>query len=403
MSKLPYVMREDAVTGKIFYDNLLADKQYERTYFPPMSKETGTSYGQRNKVAVPIAKGAINRIANIIIKDTVISSPKKEIELLIEELDKKVHILELYRDMIVNTLSTGNNLILVRPNIIPDIEFWTGEYIIISGNLIGIQYNIEDDLIKPVMSEDDIDKDTVTKYIDSLYWGDVEHNFGYDPSVFTANIDKYTSNRSYGKSYIKRFDDLIKNYNQVFSKMLDDIKIFSNVWATNRAIDNPDIPVTVTPYQIQFLGPDGVLEQVARQIDFKPEMHVLERLEFQISQASSVPSELYGLKDAGKLPSGIALQALMQPLEELIARMSNMFIPSLNELVEILIQSVFVSNGKEPPQDVEIEIQTDNRIFIEDDLDVITKMERLKNLLPNVVNEETIKRLIEPYIHLEGE
>lgn len=398
-----YTARTDASEGQLFYDNKLNHPQFEKKYFPQTKGETNTAYTQRPKIAVPISSSIVDRIINILNFNTIFSTENKEHQTIIDDLSAELNMSEVLRDIMVKTLVTGNNVTVITDGMeYPNIKHWDGQYAeIVDNKLFGYQYVVKDDIIFPVLTEpSEKEKENITTVlIDDKVFGDTQHILGFSPAVLFRNIDKYESGK-YGKSYIERFNNLIVEYNQVISQASKSIKILQNVWKTNRSIDNPEKPIRINPDTINFLGADGTLEQVIRELDLSEEWTYLDRLEHQISRASQVPAELSGLKDVGKLPSGIALQLLLQPLTELTMRLRNSFQPKFIELMEKLVSMQYIIDGKTPPADLAITIQMNENVLPEDRTAKINEIITLKR--EGLISEEQSKLLIAPLLNIEG-
>ena len=215
--------------------------------------------------------------------------------------------------------------------------------------------------------------------------------------VLFVGIDKYDSGK-YGKPFVSRCTELVLEYNHILSQIVKAVKILQNVWVTNLSADNPEMPIRLSPDTINFLGPDGKLEQAIRNLDLEEERKLLEILEFQISKASQVPAELIGLRDVGKLPSGIALQILLQPLVELIERIRPLFVLKTGELAEKLIRMKYAIDGKRAPDKIELDIQVNEAIFPDDRKEKIDEIITLKK--EGLISIEQAQLLLEPYLKL---
>jgi hypothetical protein len=393
-----YTARIDAAEGKLFYDNLLNNAQYVKKYFPASPGETSEEYIRRPKIAVPITSSIVDRIVNILNFKTVITANNKEAQDKLDTVSISVKLSEFIRDVMVNTLNTGNNLSVLR---IVDrkvsLENWDGTYVWMNGDLSGYEYTLRDDLIVPVLSPEVKEDKIVRVIIDEYVFGNIAHGLPFTPSVLTKNVDKYED--GWGKSYPMRYADLIVEYNHIISQISKSIKVLQNVWVTNRDVDNPENPIRLSPDRINFLGVDGTLEQAIRNLNLKEEKDYLDILEHQISRASQVPAELAGLKDVGKLPSGIALQILLQPLVELIERLRTIFNPMIEQLALKLVLMQYIAEGKTPPSNLETTVQTNQSIFPEDRTAIINEVILLKK--EGLINDEQARLLLEPIIGLD--
>jgi len=400
---LNYVAREEGQIGKVFYDNLLAQPDYVRKYFPPTSGESDSEYTRRPKVAIPIASSIVDRIINILLQGSVITTSSEESQERLDSLIVDLNMNEFVRDMITNTIVTGNNLALIRVDSTNEeiplvLENWDGPWVWMKGALSGYEYTMRDGMMVPVLSDDIKDDQRTVVIVDNVQFGDIQHNLPFSPSVLTRNIDKYDDG-VWGKSYIMRFNDMVVEYNHIVSQISKSIKVLQNIWVTNRDVDNPENPIRLSPDRINFLGDGGTLEQSVRNMNLTEEREYLNILEHQISRTSQVPAELAGLKDAGKLPSGIALSILMQPLIELTERYRDIFRPSVEDLAYKVLATDYILEGSTIPTDLEVELQTDDAIFPEDRTNRINEIVTLKK--EGLLNVEQAQTLLEPMLNID--
>ena len=114
-----------------------------------------------------------------------------------------------------------------------------------------------------------------------------------------------------------------------------------------------------------------------------------------------MPAELsLGLLSVGKLPSGIALQLLLQPMTELLGRYRDLFEDMIEELVSKTISMEYMLQGKAIPE-FELEIETNETIFPEDKEKQIAEIVLLhkEGLLP----KEQAQQLLEPILDIKIE
>ena len=391
--------RKDGFEGKLFYNNKIGNSQYVKKYFPPAEGELASSYNRRPKIAVPISSSIINRIVNILNFNTVVSLSDQKSQNLYDEMDDKLKLSEVHRDILVNMLSTGNNLTLFRLGYdYPEIEQWDGTFLNLDYGINMIEYTIKNGVIVPVLSTEVKEEEVIRIMVDDILFGDVEHNLGFNPSVLAKSIDKYEDG-IYGKSFVMRFKDMAVEFNQIFSQIAKAVKILQNVWTTNLLAEDPYNPIMLAPEHINFLGPDGKLEQAVRNLDLKEERMLLESLEFQISKASQVPAELIGLRDVSKLPSGIALQIILQPLTELIERLRPLYVSIVSEFTEKIVRMKYICDGKKAPEVIELNIRANENLFPEDKKEKIDEIITLKK--EGLITEQQAKLLIEPYLKLD--
>ena len=397
-----YISRSDGLTGKILYDNSLNSGENEKTYFPQKLNESQTEYKNRPKISVPISSAIVNRIVNILTFNTVITASDEVTQDIVDTQLKDLHLFEFLRDILVNTISTGGNLSVIR--VLPDSKLelenfdnrwiWQSE----TGNgLRGYEFTTNKGVMSPVYSAEVKKEDITRVIIDSIAFGDTLHSIGFNPSVLTTNIDKYEQ-RIYGKSFIMRWYLLALEYNSIISQVSKSIKILQNIWITNITSPNPDSPLRLDPDRINFLGIDGTLEQSIKNLDLTEERNYLEILEHQISRAAQTPGELTGLRAIGKIPSGIALALMLQPLTELLGRYRSLFESTIEELVSKTVKMEYMLRGKVAPE-FELEIETNEAIFPEDrerQLKEIVELHK-SGLLP----KEQAQQLLSPILDID--
>ncbi len=348
-----FTAREEGTISKLFSQNLLAREEYSQIYFPTTAGESASEYARRPKIAIPITSSIIDRITNILFQGAIITTDTPETQVRMDEISTDLQLQEFTRDMITNTIVTGQNLALIRvvsekEGDVIKLENWDNPWIWLKDGLSGYEYTERDGLIVPVLADDVKEEERTVVIIDDLMFGNVEHNLPFTPSVLTKNVDKY-DDRIWGKSFVMRFQDLVIEYNHIISQMSKSIKILQNVWVTNRDVDQPENPIRLNPDKINYMGEDGTLQQAVRNLDLKEEREYLNILEYQISRTSQVPAEMAGLKDMGKLPSGIALQVLLQPLTALTERFKNFFIPAIDDLAYKILVTDYALRGKTMP------------------------------------------------------
>lgn len=382
-----YVMRNDALLGKTFYYNRLTDREHLEKYFPRFPNESAGVYSRRPKLAPPIASSIIDRIVNILNSNLNIQVQgyQDKIDKIIED----VNLYEVLRDIIVNTLVTGNNLFITRFQLdYPSVENWSGEWVSYEGKIKAYEYSLSKEGQKVPVLEDNSKETIYTEYVNELIIDNIFHYWGFDPSVFTSNIDRYEYG-NYGKTFIKRFNELIVHYNLFISQAAYSIRVLQNVWATNRSVDNPESPLIISPGYINYLGPNGLLEQVQRNLSTDEERQMMNKLEHHISRASQVPAELIGLENAGKIPSGVALSLIFQPLVELIDRLQLVYTPMVKRVVKKLLYMQLLIDKYSSPSldlspisypDVEVEIFTNRQVVPVERISTIDQLIKLKDM-----------------------
>lgn len=394
-----YIARKEAYESLIFYNNKINDDQYINKYFPPNEGESVNQYIRRPKIAVPITSSIIDRIVNILNSFLVISVDNQDAQYIFDELSVSLELNEFFRDALVNMLVTGNNLSVLRvEDNRPALENWDGTYVLLDyldKGIVGYEYTLSDGIMVPVL-DDTVKEDEIrTVLIDNMLFDGIPHNLDFTPAVLLRSVDKYNS-KIYGKPFPMRFNKLVIEYNHIISQMSKNIKILQNVWKTNLSTDNPEQPIRINPDTINFLGPDGTLEQVARELNLNEEIRLLEILEHHIAKASQVPAEIAGLRDAGKLPSGIALKIVLQPLVELIQRLRPIYYKFLGEISEKLIRLQYRLDNKIPPSKLKVTIKTQEQLFPDDRKNQIDEIVLLRR--EGLIDDITAKLLIEPVL-----
>lgn len=394
-----FIAREDANEGRIFYDNKLNTDENVSTYFPQTNGESYLQYGQRPKISMPIAGSIVDRVVNIMHTNMQLTASDVLSQTLLDEMVEALNLDEFIREMVVNAIIGGNNLTVIRAGWdYPKPENWDGTFVnfdYIGSGMVGYDYTIDNGIIVPVYSDDVDEKDVISVFIDEWQWDEMIHGYGFTPAVVTRFVDMY-SDGNYGKSYINRYKELVIEYNQTVSQMMRAIKIFQNVWNSNLSMENPENPISLTPDKINFLGPEGTLEQAAKNLNLNEEVRMLEILEHHIAKASQVPAELAGLRGVGKLPSGVALTILLQPLTELVSRLRPIYNLKIEELAEKLIKAKYLMMGKQPPQDLSVAVTSNETLFPQDRTARIDEIVLLKE--KGLINDATAKLLIEPLI-----
>lgn len=298
-----FELRHKAVEGEVLYNNKLTSPEHVKNYFPPIPGENTNEYKNRPKISVPLTRNIIERIINFTLKGANVPS-------------------EL-RDALRQSLITGGCVSLLKlseDNKIV-IENWGQQwYTIYDNSTITIDYELEEDEdeLCPLLDEKEYNEDEATHIIvDDTIYDNAQHNLPFSPFSIIRNIDSCRT-LGYRMPFPERFRGLVVEYNQILSKISKDIKVLSNVWVTNTQFQNPDNPLRLDSGVINYLPVDGKLEQVIRNLDLKEEHIYLSTLTKNIAEASQVPSHVIGMEDVGKIPSGVALQLLFNPLVDLV-------------------------------------------------------------------------------------
>ena len=395
-----HTMRQDAIEGEVFYDNLENKEPYTQKYYPPYDGESQSDYDRRPKIAVSITTSTVDRIIGSLLGNMIVTSEDPSTRDVLDMLGEDLDFTEIIRDVVKNTIVGGNNLTIVHPGeTVPFIKNWDAPFVYVDDNgLKGFEYELKDGVMLPVLKNTSNKKDDIVlTIINELVYGDEFHNLGFDPSYLTINIDRY-KNGIVGKTFTKRFIELANEYNQVFSGNSLDIKIFKNLWTINKTFDDPVNKVTLTPGKICFIGEDGELQQAIKNLDLSEENEHLNTLEHHISRASQVPGEFTGLRDAGKLPSGVALTILMQPFVELLGRFEGVFTRSSESIITKIVQMNNRMQGR-PAGDPQVSVVLDIDVVPKNVDEKIDQIILLKK--EGLITEEEARIMTAPLIGLE--
>jgi hypothetical protein len=299
-----FKMREEALDGYIFYDNTLTAPENKKRFFPPFANQL--DYDLYTKQASPITSAIINRIRDLAFKNIEITPTIPELSM------------EFLKEILKNSLIGGNCLIIPSTT---GLQLWKGQFIGIDEQGYYLEYILDvNGSARPVLKSKFVISDK-EKYI--------IQNLGTLPTLFTC-IDCVDE---LGRPFPERFKDSVIEYNRILTQISRNLRIFQETWITNREVDNPDRPLVITPGRINYLGQDGTLEQVENKYDSNDSREYMHLLRDDIAQAAQCPQFMRSLEDLGKIPSGVALSIMMQPLTELLASIRSKFIEQLQTLV----------------------------------------------------------------------
>lgn len=350
-----YELHKIAQEGVVFYKpELMTEEEYVKEFFPPRIKEA--NYKARPKLGLPITTSIINRIVNTTLSDLTLTSTSPATQAILDKLTFEYGLKESIHQYTTNAFTTGTcGVVLVKAEnedfIIP--EGWDGRFInVISSEALEVMYDLETEKgegveICPVFSESQVTKPKqdhviITKFYDNYIADGVLHNLPFSPFTIFRSLDRSHEDIRYGAPYHMRYKNAQIEYQKVFSGMLFDIQVMKNVWKTNKT-NNPNQPLSISTDQIIYLGADGTLEQAIRELNFAPETLVLQNLKQTISDASSVPSMLFGMEDASKFPSGVTLAQLYLPFVDLIKRTR----PLVQKAIEDLVYKLLYANTQD--------------------------------------------------------
>lgn len=402
MNQLLYNLRLLAQEGEIFFQNRLADPSHVKKYFPPSPSEK--SYSRRPKIVSPVFTSIVNRIVNFTTNELKITYENVAPEIT-DYYTYEYELNNLIIRFLTDSLVYGNVGVYLTQNMISgitELSAWDTRYIQILDNALLVEYLEKDGVILPIMasmSEDE--KDYYKSYLitsDSI--NGIPHNLPFAPYNIFRCIDKYYLNPKYGTTYNERTKRLNVEYNHILSQISKQIKIMQNVWSTNR-LENPNEPISLDPERINFLGENGTLSQVVRELNITPEMEYIKELRRQISEASNVPNLSGNLEDvAGKIPSGVALTIAYQPLIDLVNRLRPIFIYTAEQLIYKLVYAESLRLNK-PTQNINVKIEVDSSVFDEGEKTTIDDVLKLK--ADGIINDIEARKLLADHLDLEVE
>lgn len=374
-----YRMRQAGIKGEIFYENLLAEDAHVSTYFPRTNKESDAAYRMRPKIALPIAGAAIDRLVGLLFKGLAIKIDDKKHKELWEKVESTLEDPAGFIRNILSYMLAGGNIEIAIVEEDPveklmTLQAWQAPFVFKGRGSMGYEFYMDDaGEIKPIVLGEDqstkiqktqkrvtYTKDLITKSFGQKSVDDevIPNPFGFIPAVFFFAPDKKLSS-VYASPYPLRFNThkLIIEQNHTFSQSQKAIKILQNVWKSNLEFaGNKDL--RLDPDMINYLGEDGILEQVVRELKLEPEWGQMERIDQNISQGYQVPTFFFSQKSFGNLPSGVALEIEFEPTEEMAARIRGSFRNNLKDTVvkSIKAQSTIESGEMFAGEDPVVEI-----------------------------------------------
>jgi len=389
------LMRQDAVESELFYRNRLADKQFQKKYFP--IGLGSSTYDQRPKLAFPFTNMLIERLVNLIHFGQKITIDNQAVQKKIDELYENLNFSQFSRDILLNTLVGGNNLSVIR---IVDgkilLENWKAPYLRWeSSTSFRYEFESKDGLMFPIITTAGLKEENITSVlIDSTTFGEVVTGFDFPLAVWTRNCDRYEEPQ-YGQPYTNRFKDLNVRYNQVASDMLYSLLMLRNVWVTNASFEQTLNPIRLDVDRINFLGQGIELKQVTRELNLEEDRQMLATLRENIFNSAQVPPSMIDLDDAGvgKIPSGVALQIVFQPLAELVTRLRETYSKTIIDLTKKIIR-ILNNNG-----DYQVNLIL-NKHILPQDRDA--EINQILNLMDkNILTIEQVRQLIAPLMDID--
>lgn len=349
-----YKMHEDALEGRVFYENKLAEPENVEKYFPRIEGQDMKLYKQAPKISFPITADVINRIIALIHSDMKIECDSVPVDTVLQERLDKLEWETLSRKFLAQSMSEGNFLEVPRfGNKGIYYQNWGGEYfyrdVIADTDKIGYVYVLnKDGTMSPLTCAPAKDANIRSTQITETTWDGVEHGLDFNPATYFRCVDVDKDNR-YGKGYYLRGKGQILEYNQVFSQASKAVKILQNVWKTSLDRENPSATISLIPDKLNHVGKEGVLEQVIRELSIQPETEILDRVKAHIAASFQVPDFMTGLRDVGKIESGVALAIVSAPLQEIVARIKFEYKPKVIEFLTKDIKLTYAFHGKRAP------------------------------------------------------
>lgn len=357
-----YQMHRVAQEGEVFYENALTRPEWVRTFFPKTTGQTEAQYLESPKIAFPITGDVVNRIASLLHTGMEVDVDSPAVQLIYDEMLLRNGGSEVYRDLLVKSLATGNCLAVINTGY-EGVTFqtWPGKFVFrdVEGGIeyIGYMYKLDKQGRACPITAAPTASEIADGKIVAVMFGPTyterggmfaEHYYGFSPAVLFRSIDKDEDGR-YGEPFHLRYRDSNIEYNHVASQVSKSIKVLQNVWKTNQSTPDPDQPLRLNPDTVNYLGPDGMLEQATRELSLAPEFEFMSRLKNHISASAQVPDFMTGLSDVGKVESGLALQIVSGPLTELMGRLRESFKHSLKQLLERAIDVEYRLRGQLAP------------------------------------------------------
>lgn len=406
-------MRKRAAEGAVFYRNQLLAPEYVHKYFPPTQGEK--NYERRPKVSFPVTGEIIDRIASMVFMGMSVTSGNDKIDALWQEIADRNEWHVFGRSMLTVPLSTGSQVVMLHNMNGVQFESWSGEFTYFMKSpfyqVAGYEYEIDKDgNLKPVLSTKTGKRPQTQVSVtadDTLFITAVgeevaaaPHGLPFAPFVYVRGVDRDEVGR-YAYPFSDRFDDLLIEYNLTFSQAVKAVRILQSVFVTNKTMDNPNEPLRLDPDTINFVGAEGKLEQVVRQLTLEPEGVILDRLKRHISTRAQVPDFMTGLQDVGKVESGIALAIVSGPLEELVGRIRYEFKDKVAELFSKSVQMESMQRGSGLPE-FEVEVSLSETVIPQDakqELDALVSANGAGLIAPEY--QESLKARVASLLKLE--
>jgi len=408
-----YAMRSRGAEGEVFYRNLLAKRGYISKYFPKADKEPEEVYKARPKVALPITASMIDRVRDVALNGLKVHVPDAADGEKWELVKSSLNWSSFLKNTLAYTLAGGNYLVALKGDtvsidgvVVPVVTFepWRAQYLFKGddGKSVGVEYMIDKNTgeTSPVLQEQAGDAKRqivrktytpdfiVTERGDSAEPSYFEHNMGFPPAVWFKSIDMEPG-AVYALPYPERFENLIIEYNQVFSQAVTGVRIFQNVWNTNKDGTGVGDPLAIMPGVINFLGENGTLEQAVRELNLEPEKYLLELTKNHISEAGQVPPFFTGLESVGKIEAGVAMRIAFEPLIQLVDGILEVFVPALRLLVSKSIKAQYKVESKDKSGEPVVEIDIPESVLPSDVDEEIARLE--KALLNEWATPEEVK------------
>lgn len=395
---------EESWIGWILYKNLVDSPQYRSTFYP--YSKAGDPI-----VAEPITSSIIDRLVSALRKGTDYSAQvngqdaTQELQTLLTQLNWD----RLNVDALTKTLATGGQLFwlsLTPSNLVsvsPVQPYYAGKVFNPHEEIQAYYQSYSADtrtMLTPIDSYSKNNAQTIMRYVDDtsyIKWVngqkvvDQAHNLPFIPAVWADNIDM-DENGTYGVPYSNRFKSLLLHLNATLSQKQKALVFLQNIWVakTDRVPTNDGEELVLRPDVINYISPDGSLEQAIRNLDLSEESNQIQYIKKAIYKSAQVPNET-DLSSQGKLESGVALRILYAQLEEVVTRLRNMWRSTETQVLSKAFRMQRLANGQSDPGDgLTIEVKYDQEIIPQDEqhrLDIDLRL--LEN---NLITRESLIR-----------
>lgn len=361
------VRYHEALEGEVFYEDEVTHGINRTKYFPHFDDNDPL-------VSVPLTGAFIDRMVNILRNNVRYTTGDPNLDIELTEMVNAVEFEKTMNNICTQTLATGSHSAWIDTGFEwPVVTTWAAYYTSHSYYSYYKQYGTDKKTgeMSPVLTTDgrslrsmDVHTEMADEYIwaswynDDLVWW-AEHNMGFTPVVWFDSID--TAKNLYGKPFVERFKDLLVSLNNIYSQVQRSIILLQNVWTTTKSFEDANKPIRLNPKQIQFLGPEGKLEQAIRNLDLEEEREQIKSLKIEILRAANFPADSF-LEGLGKVSSGVALRLQYTCLFELMNNVGNTFAPVEAELLEKMLRLKHKMAGRSE-LDVTVNVEYDMAVL----------------------------------------